>query len=175
MSKYQSTLKNLYKDILKLPMNQECLKCPATTKEPLLPFVGDKFDGGGRFMFVRVGHQEDVGTLTADGYRDLSTVIRSLWNTNRDYFRLLRLITEPIYGKEGFRYISLSELVKCTMPNEAEDQDYTTIDLKTLYGDVIEWMIESCYTKQRIIWQDIKAIKPNAVVFLYLIWSNLKK
>ncbi|MEO5345828.1 MAG: hypothetical protein H7834_05550 [Magnetococcus sp. YQC-9] len=84
---------------------------------------------------------------------------------------MLKLITTPLYGKDGYQYISMSDLTKCAMRGGGK-----TGGSKIRGGAAwaSERMIQKCFMAQRVIWREAAILKPEAIViFAYDLFKEL--
>lgn len=161
MKNIADSLRSLFKNSLNLPLNNICKNCSAIQKEPLLAFVGKQFDEKDRILFVRVDHNKNIGTLTPDKFRDPTKYMETHWGSNDPYLRLLRLITTPLYGDKGHRFISMADLTKCAT---GEVQGSWTGNNNQQVTQVNKQVLGKCFNQQQVIWKEASILKPGVIV-----------
>ena len=142
-------------DKLNLLDNEICRKCNAFFRTPLIPWaVGEKYDASDyKVLFVGKPHRGDGVAITKHAFyleTDSDWFMKVKW----PYWRYTGEIANRLYdkkGKEGWDYIALSNVIKCS---SALKQDCTTKE-----------MVDCCIKGNAVIWKEIEILKPKNIVF----------
>lgn len=151
----------LFERDLQLLRNQDCEKCDAQVKYPLLPWlVGSKFPySAERVLFVGKPHRGTPGEILPSGIIDpIDEVQDCLWDISWPYWSYTREIAENLYGEQASDFIAFSNAIKCTNVG-ADDGDSTSSD-KTTYQ-----MAHRCIERVGVIWKEVEHLEPMTIIF----------
>lgn len=150
-------------DSLKLGKNENCLRCNAAYKTPLLPWiVGGGYESSKyRLMIVGKPHRGPADPVSNHAFcmdKHLDWLLNSPWA----YWSYSKNIAQVLYGEDGLNQIVLTNVVKCT---NTESEDKTTCE-----------MMDCCVCQNAVIWREVATLKPlNIVFYTYNLFSEYLK
>lgn len=151
-------------DSLKLGTNENCLKCNAAYKTPLLPWIvgGDYEHSRYRLMIVGKPHRGPADPVSNHAFF-MDEHIDWLSNDSKwPYWKYSREIAQRLYGNDGINQVVLTNIVKCT---NTETGDTTTRE-----------MMDCCVCQNAVIWREVTMLKPlNIVFYTYNLFSEYLK
>lgn len=118
--------------------------------------IGDDFQNeSNKILFVGKVHRgANLGPMINDLFQDATKVGNNLLEYNSwAYWSYTREIIKSVHGniKEGKEKIAFTNLIKC---NNSQTTDETT-----------EFTKKSCLSDLKVVWNEIKILKPNKIIF----------
>ena len=151
----------LYEKELKIPLSVECDKCDAKHKKPLLPWqIGDNYPSkqGGIFIAGKPhrGKEGEPKNSIKRNNKILDGRIRGkklFYESNWAYWSYTKDILNSIYEttENSWNNIAFSNIIKCSSTSG--------------YDKTSRKCAEQCITKNQVIFEEIKLLKPKKIIF----------